>query len=311
MPRLGEIAPRQQRPTLFGGTDALAGLQQQRRIKTPQRGLVIVERHHGTQAHSLTHRIQPRCRHICTALCIRHKKQRLFSQLTRYILLALDMGGIFRQQAGGGALDIHVCWQQPVLDGFHEGGRLLPERTLIRLTATDGNCCAQILQMGSGHRMLGLDDMQDVMVEFGLHRGCIWQQFRRNGRNRDTARGVQRHFPQISRMNALGSRQFFDIAVLRKQRHGTDGFAVEDSLQIINQGETRLFNFPDGHLSAGNGAAQKTLDSRFHGTNDECRSVKAHHVQGTDNLVQLRPGHPQGSGIDGRQIGPPGSGCFC
>ena len=99
LPRFGEVTPRQQGPALFGGTDALAGLQQQCRVKTPQRGLVIVERHHGTQANRQTHRIQPRCRHICTTLCIRRKKQRLFSQLTRNILLALDMGRIFRQQA--------------------------------------------------------------------------------------------------------------------------------------------------------------------------------------------------------------------
>ena len=67
--------------------------------------------------------------------------------------------------------------------------------------------------------MLGLDDMQDVMIEFGLYGGRIRQRFGCNGRSRHTARDMQRCIPQINRMDALGTRQLFDIAVLRKQRH--------------------------------------------------------------------------------------------
>ena len=99
-------------------------------------------------------------------------------------------------------------------------------------------------------------------------------------------------------MNAVGARQFLDIAVLRKQGHGSDRLAQQQAFKVFGEGKARALDLGRRRFAAELGTLDKFLHRGFHATQHVGGRAHADHFKSADRLVQLLARDPQVAIID-------------
>jgi len=103
-------------------------------------------------------------------------------------------------------------------------------------------------------------------------------------------------------MNAVGSHQLLNIAVLGKQGHGGKGLVGQYAFEILSQGEAGVLDFGDRVPAAQLRLLQELLYSGLHGTQHHGRLRKTDHFQYANRLMELLAGGAQLAGVRSTQI---------
>ena len=277
------IATRQGRPGLGRRGDALARLDQHRRVETAILRRLVVDGFVLRQAIRLPDRSQHRGGLGIRRCRLGTEEQQILGQAVRHFGRTLGQSGVLHQHARSRALDIDIRRAKLERQGLEVGRADLPEGARIQRLLAGCQPQADVAQgLGRGDAAR-LDHLEHSRIQLGTHGRVITQCFSGHGNvGIDPAPGMA---PEFGRMHALLANQLQHVAVLREQGHRRSRLAAQHTFQVFDQGKAGTLDLGGGVLAASLGAFDKLLRQGLHGAQHLGRLGQAHHLEGTDSLV--------------------------
>jgi hypothetical protein len=297
------LAARRGRPGLLGGSDALLGVDDDRRIEAAEHAQRIVGRRLLRQAVRGPGGVQARqTQPRRGGSRLRAEKQQVAGEPLGDVGVAAAQDPELRQQARGDALGEDVEGQQAVVLRLEHRRGQVPEGAHLRMRGAGGEGGRQVAHLcRSGQRLRAAHQLQQMRLQLGAEVGVGG--VRRDVRIVLDLAPAPVHRPEVGRVDALGLDRFLDRAVLREQRQRGDVLAGEDARQVVEQGERRPLDV--GHELGRERLrpADAALHRVFAGAQHHRGGRQADQLERADALVDLRTGGAQHAGIDAVEVG--------